>query len=93
LANKKIYLRLESEKKCEEVNIKCSIFINVQIRDTYLTHRTYKILKSRMEGIQSRAQDPACRRQAGLLAWMRGELVRLSRQTKRHVREADKGLG
>ena len=51
----KYYLHFENEKKCEEVNIKLNILTNFKIHDTNLTHRTYKILNSRMKGIQSRA--------------------------------------
>jgi len=44
--------------KCEEVNFKLNILIDFKIHVPILTHRTYKILNLRMEGIQSRAQKP-----------------------------------
>ena len=49
------YLYNESERKSEEVNNKLNILIEFKIHDPILTHRTYKILNTRMEGIQSRA--------------------------------------
>ena len=47
--------------KRKEVNIKLNILIEFKIHDTILTHRTYKILNPRIDGIQSRALINGCK--------------------------------
>ena len=51
----KYYLCFENEKQSENVNIKLNILIEIKIHDTFLAHRTYKIFKSGVEEIKSRA--------------------------------------